>query len=77
MILCDTIKHHNKNGKPCVLGFWHFLTSERIAGFSASLSAVESCKSKDLQDFFIIATFGRWQKSKFCESLRKIPLIIV
>lgn len=39
MILCDTIKHHNKNGKPCALGFWHFLTSERIAGFSASLSA--------------------------------------
>lgn len=40
MILCDTIKHHNKNGKPCALGFWHFLTSERIAGFSASLSAI-------------------------------------
>ena len=39
MILCDTIKHHNKNGKPCALGFWHFLTSEKIAGFSASLSA--------------------------------------
>lgn len=39
MILCETIKHHNKNGKPCALGFWHFLTSERIAGFSASLSA--------------------------------------
>ena len=49
MILCDTIKHHNKNGKPCALGFWHFLTSERIAGFSASLSAFktkrESCDS--------------------------------
>ena len=40
MVLCDTIKHHNKNGKPCALGFWHFLTSERIAGFSASLSAI-------------------------------------
>lgn len=53
MALCGTIKHHNKNEKPCVLGFWHFLTSERIAGFSASLSAVESCKSKDLQDFFL------------------------
>ena len=53
MILCDTIKHHNKNGKPCALGFWHFLTSERIAGFSASLSAVESYKSFDLQDFFL------------------------
>lgn len=39
MALCGTIKHHNKNEKPCVLGFWHFLTSERIAGFSASLSA--------------------------------------
>ena len=39
MILCDTIKHHNKNGKPCALGFWHFLTSEKISGFSASLSA--------------------------------------
>ena len=59
MALCGTIKHHNKNEKPCVLGFWHFLTSERIAGLSASLSAVESCKSKDLQDFFIIAPFGR------------------
>lgn len=42
MILCDTIKHHNKNGKPCALGFWHFLTSERIAGFSASLSATNA-----------------------------------
>lgn len=38
MALCGTIKHHNKNEKPCVLGFWHFLTSERIAGLSASLS---------------------------------------
>ena len=40
MALCGTIKHHNKNEKPCVLGFWHFLTSERIAGLSASLSAL-------------------------------------
>lgn len=38
MALCGIIKHHNKNEKPCVLGFWHFLTSERIAGFSASLT---------------------------------------
>lgn len=54
MILCDTIKHHNKNGKPCALGFWHFLTSERIAGFSASLSAkisVTSCKTTSCADF--------------------------
>lgn len=42
MALCGIIKHHDKNEKPCVLGFWHFLTSERIAGFSASLSA--TCK---------------------------------
>ncbi len=34
-------------------------------GSNPSLSAVESCKSKDLQDFFIIAPFGRWQKRKF------------
>ena len=34
-------------------------------GSNPSLSAVESCKSKDLQDFFIIAPFGRWQKTKF------------
>ena len=34
-------------------------------GSLPSLSAVESCKSKDLQDFFIIAPFGRWQKTKF------------
>lgn len=40
MALCGTIKHHDKNEKPCVLGFWHFLTSERIAGLSASLSAI-------------------------------------
>ena len=40
MELCGTIKHHNKNEKPCVLGFWHFLTSEMIAGLSASLSAI-------------------------------------
>ena len=39
MALCGIIKHHNKNENPCVLGFWHFLTSESIAGFSASLSA--------------------------------------
>ena len=39
MALCGIIKHHDKNEKPCVLGFWHFLTSERIAGLSASLSA--------------------------------------
>lgn len=38
MALCGIIKHHDKNEKPCVLGFWHFLTSERIAGFSASLT---------------------------------------
>ena len=41
MALCGIIKHHDKNEKPCVLGFWHFLTSERIAGFSASLSAIK------------------------------------
>ena len=57
MALCGIIKHHEKNENPCVLGFWHFLTSERIAGFSASLSATESCKSKDLQDFFLIVYF--------------------
>lgn len=54
MVLCGIIKHHDKNEKPCVLGFWHFLTSERIAGFSASLSAIESCKSFDLQDFLFL-----------------------
>lgn len=42
MALCGTIKHHNKNEKPCVLGFLHFLTSERIAGLSASLSALST-----------------------------------
>lgn len=41
MALCGIIKHHDKNEKPCVLGFWHFLTSERIAGFSPSLSAIK------------------------------------
>lgn len=55
----------------------NFMIFSENVGSGASLSAVESCKSKDLQDFFIIATFGRWQKSKFCEFLRKIPLIIV
>ena len=57
MALCGIIKHHDKNEKPCVLGFWHFLTSESIAGLSPSLSATESCKSKDLQDFFLIVYF--------------------
>ncbi len=38
MALCGIIKHHDKNEKPCVLGFWHFLTSESIAGLSASNS---------------------------------------
>jgi hypothetical protein len=42
MALCGIIKHHDKNEKPCVLGFWHFLTSESIAGLSASLSAKPS-----------------------------------
>ena len=56
MVLCGIIKHHDKNEKPCVLGFWHFLTSERIAGFSASLSA-KSCKSKDLRDFYLMVYF--------------------
>ena len=54
MALCGTIKHHNKNEKPCVLGFWHFLTSERIAGLSASLSAkvsVTSCNTASYADF--------------------------
>lgn len=55
MALCGTIKHHNKNEKPCVLGFWNFLTSERIAGLGACLSATESRKSKDLRDFFILS----------------------
>ena len=54
MALCGIIKHHDKNEKPCVLGFWHFLTSERIAGLSASLSAIKSCKSFDLQDFLFL-----------------------
>ena len=54
MALCGNIKHHNKNEKPCVLGFWHFLTSERIAGLSASLSA----KLADFQRvFFFTANF--------------------
>lgn len=56
MALCGIIKHHDKNEKPCVLGFWHFLTSESIAGLSASLSA-KSCKSKDLQDFYLMVYF--------------------
>ncbi len=54
MALCGIIKHHDKNEKPCVLGFWHFLTSERIAGFSPSLSAkisVTSCKTTSCADF--------------------------
>lgn len=54
MALCGIIKHHNKNEKPCVLGFWHFLTSERIAGFSASLSAkisVTYCFTTRYADF--------------------------
>ena len=49
MILCDTIKHHNENGKPCALGFWHFMTSERIAGLSASLSAQASAAVGPIQ----------------------------
>lgn len=52
MALCGTIKHHNKNEKPCVLGFWHFLTSERIAGFSASLSAQSPVNRKIYRTFF-------------------------
>ena len=56
MILCDTIKHHNKNGKPCALGFWHFLTSEKIAGFSASLSAKSSMSN--IVELFFYALSG-------------------
>lgn len=57
MALCGTIKHHNKNEKPCVLGFWHFLTSERIAGLSASLSAIKEVKNDFL--FFVYLTTKR------------------
>lgn len=42
MALCGIIKHHDKNEKPCVLGFWHFLTSESIAGLSASCTTCVS-----------------------------------
>lgn len=59
MALCGIIKHHDKNEKPCVLGFWHFLTSESIAGLSASLSATESCKSQDLQDFSFLSILSK------------------
>lgn len=52
MALCGTIKHHNKNEKPCVLGFWHFLTSERIAGISASLSAQSPVNRKIYRTFY-------------------------
>lgn len=58
MILCDTIKHHNKNEKPCALGFWHFMTSERIAGFSASLSA-QSPVGRKIYRTFIFVRFQR------------------
>ena len=51
MALCGNIKHHNKNEKPCVLGFWHFLTSERIAGLSASLSAQSPANRKIYRTF--------------------------
>ena len=54
MALCGIIKHHDKNEKPCVLGFWHFLTSESIAGLSASLSAkvsVTCCFTTRYADF--------------------------
>lgn len=51
MALCGIIKHHDKNEKPCVLGFWHFLTSERIAGFSASLSAQSPVNRKIYRTF--------------------------
>ena len=54
MALCGIIKHHNKNENPCVLGFWHFLTSESIAGFSASLSAQSPVNRKIYRTFFII-----------------------
>ena len=68
MALCGTIKHHNKNEKPCVLGFWHFLTSERIAGFSASLSAeteTESCKVYALQDFLFLSVADNFSEYRF------------
>lgn len=62
MALCDTIKHHKKNEKPCVLGFWHFLTSERIAGLSACLSAIEYRKplsAQALEGFFNDESAGK------------------
>lgn len=59
MALCGIIKHHDKNEKSCVLGFWHFLTSERIAGFSASLSAFKIRKQLNISNlrFFRIKHF--------------------
>ena len=53
MALCGIIKHHDKNEKPCVLGFWHFLTSESIAGFSASLSAQSPVNRKIYRTFLL------------------------
>lgn len=57
MALCGIIKHHDKNEKPCVLGFWHFLTSERIAGFSASLSAQSPVSRKIYRTFCFNSLF--------------------
>ena len=56
MALCGIIKHHDKNEKTCVLGFWHFLTSERIAGFSACLSA-QSPVNRKIYGTFLFCTF--------------------
>ena len=55
MALCGIIKHHDKNEKPCVLGFWHFLTSESIAGLSASLSAQSPVNRKIYRTFLFCA----------------------
>ena len=71
MALCGTIKHHNKNEKPCVLGFWHFLTSESIAGFSASLSAFKTKReSQDSLFLCLIANALYLQRSDYGERER-------
>jgi hypothetical protein len=73
MALCGIIKHHDKNEKPCVLGFWHFLTSERIAGFSASLSAKSSMSN--IVELFFYALSG--QASFMVLIVNRIPPYVV
>ena len=40
MVLCGTIKHHNKTSNQCFTALWHVLELCKLMGYASSLSAI-------------------------------------